>query len=71
MLFQLDFKDPYHNIRMRLGNAFDGMWFVGLFSAFWPLFSLKGWGVVKLFWINNASFAFPERDFSPLNLLNH
>ena len=21
MVFQLDFKDPYHNIRMRLGNA--------------------------------------------------
>ena len=35
---------PYHNIRMC-------MWFVWLISAFWPLFSLKGWGVSKLFWV--------------------
>ena len=31
----------------RLGS----MWLVWLISAFWPLFSLKGWGFSELFWV--------------------
>ena len=31
MVFQLDFKDPYHNIRMHLGNA---LTLIDLYSVF-------------------------------------
>ena len=32
------------------------MWFVWLTPAFWPLCSLKGWGVLKSFWVRKILF---------------
>ena len=39
MVFQLDLKGAYHNIRMQLGNALKFVWII---SVLWPLSSLKG-----------------------------
>ena len=34
----------------------DSMWFVWRISAFWSLFSVKGWGVPTLFWVKKSPF---------------
>ena len=39
MVFKLDLKGPYYNIRMQLGNALKLVWII---SVLWPLSSLKG-----------------------------
>ena len=71
MVLQLDFKCPYHNIRMRLGKALVVCDLQCHFSAFWLLFIVKGRGVPKLFWVKkNPLFTFSELDFSALKLLN-
>ena len=41
MVFQLDFKGPYHNITMCLGNTMVAYDWDGFISAFWSLFSVK------------------------------
>ena len=41
---------------MRLGNALVVCDLYVFFSVFWPLFSLKGWGVPKLFWLKKFPF---------------
>ena len=49
MVFQLDFKGPYHNVRMRLRNALLVCdLYVWLISAFWPPVSQKVWDVPEL-----------------------
>ena len=64
MVFQLDFKGPYHNIRTRLGNTLVVCDLYGLFlhSGHFSVFCYFG--------LKNPLFTFSERDFSALKLLN-
>ena len=50
MVFQLDFKGPYHNIRMHLGNVLVVCDLYGLYlSAFKRLFCQKGEAFLSYF----------------------
>ena len=63
MVFQLDFKGPYHNIKMRLGNALE---VCDLYSVFLNSdhFSVqKGEAFLSYFRLKNP--------FSALKLLNN
>ena len=71
MSYQLNFKDPYLNIRMRLRNAFAVCDLYVLFLHSDHFFILKGWGVPKLILVKNPHFTFSGREFSALELLNH
>ena len=71
MVFQLDFKSPYHNIRMRLGNA---LLLFDLYSVFLHsdhLLVQKGEAFLSYFGLKNPLFTFSDRDFSVLKLLNY
>ena len=71
MLFQLDFKGPYHNIRMRLQNLLVVCDLYGLFLDSDHFLAQKGETNLSYFGLKNTLFTFSERDFSALNLLNH
>ena len=71
MVFQLDFKGPFHNIRMRLGKALVvcDLYDLFLHSGY---FSLQiGEAFLSYFRLKNPLFTSFERDFSALKLLNH
>ena len=71
MVFKLDFKDPYYNIRMRLGNALIVCDLYGLYLHS-GLFSVyKGEAFLSYFGLKPPLFTFSEREFSDLKLLNH
>ena len=71
MVFQLDFKGPYHNIRMRLGNALIVCDLYEFFLHFGHFSVLKCGTFLSYFGLKNPSFTFSERDFNALKLLNH
>ena len=56
MVLQLNLKGPYYNVRTGLGNALALCDFAWLNSEFRSLFSLKGWGVLNLFWVKKSLF---------------
>ena len=71
MVFYLDFKGLYHNIRMRFGNALK---LCDLYSVFLHSghFSVrKGEAFLRYFGLKNPLFTFFERDFNALKLLNN
>ena len=67
----LNFKGPYHNIRMRLGNALEvcDLYSIFLHSGHFPV--QKGEAFLSYFGLKNLLFTFSERDFSALKLLNN
>ena len=71
MVFQLDFKGPYHNIRMRLGNALVVCDLYGLYLHSGHFLVKKVEAFLSYFGLKNPLFTFSERDFSALKLLNH
>ena len=66
MVFLLNFKGPYHNIRMRLGND---LYSIFLHSGHFLM--KKGEAFLSYFGLKNPLFTFSERDFSALKLLNN
>ena len=70
MVFQLDFKGPYHNSRMRVGNDLVVCDLYGLFLHFGNFSVKKGEAFLSYSGLKNPLFTFSERDFSVLKLLN-
>ena len=54
MVFQLGFRGLHHDIRIHLGSALVVCDSYDLYLH--SLFSLKGWGVPKLFLVKKSSF---------------
>ena len=71
MVFQLNFKGPCHNIRMRLGNAMDLCYLYSIFLHAGCFSVQKGEAFLGYFGFKNPLFTFSERDFSALKLLNN
>ena len=71
MMFQLDFKGPYHNFKIRLGNALVVCDLYGLFLLSGNFSAEKGQAFLSYFGLKNPLFTFSERDFSAVKLLNH
>ena len=70
MVLQVDFKSPYHNIRMYLENALVVCDLYGLFPHCGLFSILRGEAFLRYFGLRNPLFTFSERDFSALKLLN-
>ena len=68
MVFQLNFKGPYHNIRMRLGNALEVCDFYSIFQQFGHFSVQKGEAFPSYFGLKNPPFTFFEREFSTLKI---
>ena len=68
MVFQFDFKDPYHNIRMRLGIALVLFDLYSVFLHFNHFSVQKGEAFLSYFRLKNPLFTFSEHDFSALKL---
>ena len=71
MVFQLDFKRSYGNIRMRPGNTFVVCDLCGLFLNSDYFSVQKGEAFQSHFGLKDNLFTFSERDFSALKHLNH
>ena len=71
MVFQLDFKGPYHNIRMCLGNVLIVCDLYGFFMHSGHFSVQKGETFLVYFGLKNLFFMFSKCDFSVLKLLNH
>ena len=71
MVFQVDFKGPYQNIRMRLGNAFKVCGLCSMFLLSGHFSVQKGEAFLSYFGLKNPPFTFSERDFSGLKLLSN
>ena len=71
MVVQLDFKGPYLNIRVRLGNAFVVYDLYGSFLHSSHFSVQFGEAFLSYFGTKNLTFTFSERDFSVLKLLIH
>ena len=56
MLFQLDFKGPYHNVRMRFGNALVVCNLYGLFMHSGYFLVQKGEAFPSYFGLKNRLF---------------
>ena len=71
MVFQLNLKGLYHNIRMRLGNALEAgdLYSIFLHSGHFPVQKVEAF--LSYFGLKNPLFTFSERDFSALKLLNN
>ena len=66
MVFQLDFKGPYHISKSKFEYHLYGLYLhSGHFSV------QKGEAFLSYFGLKNLLFTFSERDFSALKLLNH
>ena len=61
MVFQLDFKGPYHNIRMRLRNVLAVCDLYGLFLHSGHFSVEKGERFLSYFRLKNPSFTFSKR----------
>ena len=70
MVFQLNFKGPYHNIRMRLGNVFVVCDWYGLYLHPGHFSVQKDKAFLSHFGLKNPLFTFSEREFSAVKLLN-
>ena len=70
MVFQLDFKGPYHNIKMRLGNALK-VCFYNVFLHSGHFSVQKDEAFLGYFGLKNSPFTFSKRDFSALKLLSN
>ena len=71
MVFQLNFKGPYHNIRIRLGNALEVCYLYSKYLHSGNFSLQKGEAFLSYFELNNPLFTFSERDFGALKLLNN
>ena len=71
MVFQLDFKGSYQNIRMHTGSALVVCDLYGLYLHSGHFTVKKGQAFLSYFGLKNPLFTFSERDFSALKLLNH
>ena len=67
----MDFKGPYHNVRMRLGNALEVCDLYSIFLHSGHFSVHKGEAFVSYFGLKNSLFTFSERGFSALKLLNN
>ena len=71
MVFQLNFKGPFHNIRMYLGNDLEVRDLYSIFLHSGYLSVQKGEAFLSYFGLKTPLFTFSEHDFSALKLLNN
>ena len=71
MVLQLDFKGPYHNIRMRFRTALVVCDLYGLYLLSGSFSIERGEMFLSYFGLKNPLFWFSQRDFSALKLVNH
>ena len=71
MVFELDFKGPYYNIRIRLGNALQVCDFHSVLLHSGHFSVQRGEAFLSYFGLKNPLSTFSERDFSAVKLLNN
>ena len=69
MVFQLNFKGPHHDIRMRLENALQGCYLGSIFLHSGHFSAQKRATFLSYFGLKNPLSTFFKRDFSALKLL--